>query len=185
MRYELAAGPVIEPVSLGEAKLHCRVDHDAEDDLILSLIQAAREEAEGMTSRVLAPQTWTARLDSFPAGGEIEIAKFPVQSVTSITYVDPDGGLQTLDASKYSLDAGGVVPRIRLAYGESWPAARREAGAVRILFVAGYDEVPSRFRSWMLLRIGELYAFRERSVTGTVIARLNADSLVLADRVGF
>ena len=39
--------PTSTPVSLDEAKIHCRVDHTDEDDLITGLIAAATENLDG------------------------------------------------------------------------------------------------------------------------------------------
>ncbi|AEC22290.1 hypothetical protein PT7_P054 (plasmid) [Pusillimonas sp. T7-7] len=54
-----------EPVTLAEAKLHLRVDIDAEDALIGSLITAAREHVELVTGRALADvsYSWTPEGD--------------------------------------------------------------------------------------------------------------------------
>ena len=45
--------PVIEPVTLQEAKQHCRVDCDADDELICGYITAAREWAESFLNKPL------------------------------------------------------------------------------------------------------------------------------------
>ena len=56
--------PITEPVTLQEAKQQCRVDHDEDDELILSYITAAREWAEGFLNKPLVlesvevKQTW-------------------------------------------------------------------------------------------------------------------------------
>ena len=43
-----------EPVTLNEAKAQCRVEHNADDDLIQSYITAAREYCEGFLNTKLA-----------------------------------------------------------------------------------------------------------------------------------
>ncbi|MBQ9388560.1 MAG: phage gp6-like head-tail connector protein [Synergistaceae bacterium] len=47
--------PITEPVTLQEAKRHCRIDHDTEDELITTYITAAREWAEGFLNVQLVP----------------------------------------------------------------------------------------------------------------------------------
>lgn len=70
MALNLVKGPVDEPVSVAEAKLHLRIEQDAheEDDLILALIRAAREYAETFTHRVFLKQQWQLTMDYFPSG---------------------------------------------------------------------------------------------------------------------
>ena len=191
MRLELTTAPASEPVTLTEAKAQCRVELSfADDDALLTrAIQSAREEAEGMTGRVFITQTWTLKMDRFPASQEVRISKLPLISVTHIKYVDENGDLQTLAAADYVVDKSGVVPRIYLAYEKSWPVTRDEPNAIRIEFIAGYGAqaaVPGMFKSWMLLRIGERYAHREGVVVGAIPSRVpNVDTLVLSERVGF
>ena len=65
----LVTAPTEEPVSLAEAKLHLRVDDNADDALIAALITAARQHAENDTRRALVTQTWRLALDQFPVPG--------------------------------------------------------------------------------------------------------------------
>lgn len=55
--------PTSEPVSLADAKLWCRVDNTSEDDVISTLISAAREQVETDMGRQLGAQTWVWNVD--------------------------------------------------------------------------------------------------------------------------
>ena len=59
------------PITLEDAKLHCRVDTAADDALINALITAATELAEQKTGRALMAQTWELTLDAFPEAFEL------------------------------------------------------------------------------------------------------------------
>ena len=63
VRSELAGG--VEPVTLAEAKLHLRIDSDADDDLITALITTARKWCEDYTDRTFVESQYTMMLDSF------------------------------------------------------------------------------------------------------------------------
>ncbi|MDF3024809.1 MAG: hypothetical protein K0R10_2170 [Alphaproteobacteria bacterium] len=156
--------PATEPVSLAEAKAHLRVTSDDEDTLISALIVAAREAAEHETGRSLITQTWEKTLDVFPA--DIRLDYPPVQSVTSIKFLDENGDEQTLSASSYKLDnASDSGPGwIKIATGLAWPSTYPEINAVRVRYVAGWTsaaEVPQSIKQWMLLNIGHWYENRE------------------------
>lgn len=176
MTLQLITAPAVEPVLLAAAKLHLRVDHTADDDLITALITAAREGAEHMTGRALITQTWERVLDAFPPGG-VDLGKPPVASITSITYIDAAGAEQVLDPADYTLDAttpsGWVLPSQAL---DVWPNTDDVANAVRVRFVAGYGAdgaaVPAVIRQWMLVRIGTLYKMREEMVAGVSLTAL-------------
>jgi uncharacterized phiE125 gp8 family phage protein len=176
MTLRLITPPAAEPLTLAEAKLHLRVDHSADDDLITALIQAAREGAEHLTGRSLITQTWERVLDAFP-GAEIELGRPPVASVVSVVYIDGAGNQQTMDAADYSLDNstpnGWVLPSDAL---DVWPITYDTANAVRVQFTTGYGAsgaaVPAAIRSWMKLRIGTLYKLREEIVAGVSVADL-------------
>lgn len=65
---QIVVPPVVEPVTLAEAKNYLRVDQDITDDdaLISELIVAAREYAETYCGRSFANKTYRQSLDSFP-----------------------------------------------------------------------------------------------------------------------
>lgn len=154
----VVTAPAEEPVSLAEAKTHLRVEHDDDDAYISALISAARESAEQYLHRALITQTLKMSLDAFPA--VIRLPRSPVQSITSIQYVDDAGETQTLDASDYRLDKESIVARIEPAYGETWPTTRPVSNAVTVTFVAGYgaaSAVPAPVKQAMKLHIGTYY----------------------------
>ncbi len=177
----LVTPPAAEPVTLSEAKAHLRVTATDDDSSITAQIAAARVWAEDFTQRALITQTWDLKLDAF--ADEMEIPLPPLQSVTSVKYLDADGAEQTLAATEYTVDTAAERGLVRLAYGKAWPATRAQANAVTIRFVAGYAgaaAVPGTIKAACLLVIGELYARREDSIVGTIIEKvpLNAEYLL-------
>ena len=143
MPLTLVTPPTLEPLTLAEATSHLRVDLNDDDDLITDLITAAREYAETVTRRALLTQTWDLKLDAFPAssGTPVRLPFPPLQSVTSIQYVDTNGDTQTWSSDDYIVDAPSgpqaVQGRITPAYQESYPTTRGIINAVTIRFVTG------------------------------------------------
>lgn len=166
----LEAAALDTPITLSEAKQHCRVDFADDDALITGLIGAALSEMEGPNGAGLAlmPQEWKLSLDCFPR--VIEIPMMPVTGVTSIAYTDTDGVVQALDSSAYKVDIDSFPARITPAYGTSWPATRWETGAVKIVFGAGYANaagVPDDLKAALKLIISHRYENRESVSAGT------------------
>lgn len=169
------------------------------DPLLNLLIASARAAAETELHRYLVTQTLDAYLDHFPRypnprfcdfGTKYDITLPPLQSVSSITYVDTDGVTQTLAADQYLVDVKSAPARIAPAYGVSWPSTREQNNAVIIRFVAGYgaaSAVPQCIKNWMLMRIRTLWANRGQIVVGTnglvEIPQSFVDSLLDSERV--
>ncbi len=167
----LVTAPTAEPVTLAEAKLHLRVDDNADDALITALITAARQHAEHDTRRALVTQTWKLALDAFPTG-VVTLDHAPVSAVVSVVYTDTNGTNQTLAPEAYELDTITEPCRLVPAYGSTWPATRSQINAVGITYTCGYgapEAVPESIKRWMLLRIGALYENREEVLTGRAI----------------
>lgn len=175
MRLTVITAPATEPIMLDEAKLHCRVDLDNDDALIERLIAAAREDVEIKKKRALITQTLELRLDDWPCmrlDRVIDIPRPPLQSVTSVKYLDEDGDERTLDADTYTVSTG-TPGRVVLNETESWPTLGSYPDAVRVRFVAGYgdaDDVRSQTKAWILLRVAHLYKFRESAISGTIVS---------------
>ena len=149
------AAPASEPLDLATAKLHCRVDGTYED-----------------TGRALVTQTWELVHDTFPDA--FVLRKSPIQSVTSLKYLDAaTGAEQTLDPADYLLDKDNEPGYLVPAYGKAWPATWPVPNAVRVRYVCGYGlagAVPQAIKQWMLLAIGTMYENRATGGAGQVYA---------------
>lgn len=129
--------PGAEPISLAEAKDHLRLEGYADEDTLVGGIRsAARAYVETFTTRQVVTASWQLTLDWFPS--VIELPHPPLQTVTSITYVDTAGDTQTLATSVYTVDNTGLIGRIYPAYNQSWPSTRSQPNAVTVTYVAGY-----------------------------------------------
>lgn len=189
----LSTAPTIEPVSRDEAKAHLRVDDAASDDYIDDQITIARRRydgIEGILGRALITQTWLLYLDKFPAeGSPILLPLSPLQSVTSLAYVDSGGTSQTWAASEYQVDAKSEPPRIKPAYGEVYPVTRAVPNAVTITAKLGYGDtaatVPLDIRHRILIEVADLYEQRQSVIVGVAAVRspIEADRLIHNYRV--
>lgn len=163
MGLTLLTAPAVEPLSLAEAKAHCRVDSTDDDTLLTALIVTARRMAEQVTGRVLVTQSWRYSLDAFPCAA-LWLPYPPLVSVQSVKYLDGDGTLQTLVTdTDYTVHTSALLGLVVPAYGKTWPVPRIVPEAVRIEFTAGYGAaaaVPNDIKQWLLLQIGHWYDSR-------------------------
>jgi uncharacterized phiE125 gp8 family phage protein len=161
MGTRLVTGPTEEPLTLTEAKAHLRVVIPDDDGLIAGYILAARTYVEGQIHRAICTSTWEYTIDGgWPFCGYepiIEVPLPPLQSVSTVIYVDSDGTAQTLAASQYTVIAnrpkGAIVP----AYGVTWPTVRDVPEAIRVTFNAGFTVVPDDLRTALLAHVELLY----------------------------
>lgn len=160
--------PTSEPVTLTEAKAHCRIDTTADDTLVSSLITAARAWCESRIGQCLMPATYRLKLDRF-CGHEIELPYPPLTAVSSIAYVDSAGSAQTLSSALYAVDTDSKPGRVSPVYAEVWPTTREQLQAITITYTAGYASasvVPQSIKQAILLLVGHWYENREASVVG-------------------
>lgn len=193
MGLQRTTGPAIEPLSTAQAKLHLRLDSDQteEDGLVAAYVGACRAHLEDRTRRAWMTQTWTWTLDRFPCDARdwqrgshvpwtftdrpLELPRPPLQSVTSLRYIDLGGTQQTLDPSAYTVDTTSEPGRIVPAYGTTWPSTRDVPNAVEVVFVAGYaeaDQVPLPLLQALRLLVGQWFEEREAVITGTIATEL-------------
>lgn len=150
--------PVQAPaaVSTAEAKAHLRVEIADDDTLIAVLIAAATSMAEHELGRALVTQEFTLAIDRFPRGA-IYLERPPLQSITSVKYLDESDVQQTLAPESYRLIMDPLAPSI---VSDSWPTGTE----VEIKYVAGYGDasvVPAQIKQWILVHIGAMYENRE------------------------
>jgi hypothetical protein len=79
----------------------------------------------------------------YPDRASIRVTRPPLQAVTSITYVDGSGNLQTVDPSVYNVDTSTEPGRVAPAYAQIWPIVRMQLASVKCYFTAGYGPVTS------------------------------------------
>ncbi|MBB5322332.1 head-tail connector protein [Marinobacter oulmenensis] len=155
-------------ITLAEAKAHLRVEHEEEDALIQSLVDAAVLNLEHETGRALRVREETLVLDRWL--NTVVLPWWPVRSVVDITYVDPMGNSQAL--SSYALDTRKYPAKLRPAFGEAWPEVIDGHEVIEVQVEVGMDALPEDLKRAALLLVGHLYEHREAVVIGTITSTL-------------
>ena len=157
-------GPVTTPVTLTEAKKQVEVIDlgTHHDDQISEQIQAAAEQVEKDTEHICITQTFQVLLNDFPSTGFIRIPVRPIQSLTSITYLDTNSEEQILSTDVYGLDS--VRRQVYLKHGQAWPAITPERNGIVITVIAGYGasatNVPRLIKQAILLQVAKWFQHR-------------------------
>ncbi len=185
---QIVVQPTWEPVSVAEARAHCRIDLHDDDVLLGTLITAARQHIELIAWQAIPQQTIDLWLEEFE-DDEIELPNPPLQSVTYVKYYDTADVEYTLAASEYFLNTVVFPGEIHLKYGKYWPTIQlRDYNAVNVRYVAGFatpEAVPQRLKQAILLLVGHWYENREDSVSGTISRSIEfaVKALIGADRM--
>ena len=159
--------PAQEPVSLSEARTFLRLDQTAEDDLLGTLITAARLMVEATSGRLLVNQTWRIVIDHWPDSGEIRLPLSPVGSITAARVYDVLGVAQAVAPTALQLDTAADPPLVRIV--AEVPEVGRARGAIEIDVVAGFGAtaaaVPALLRQ-AVLRLAARWFERRGDVVG-------------------
>lgn len=174
----VAGPPEAEIISLAAALKFLRIPTDAtgarlipdpqDDDLVESLIVAARYYAEIYTGKSLAKKNYIQFLDSFPYFTDtimsqmayppsyyalprysttlwnysqmIKVFYPPLREVSKIEVVGTDGTISNLTSGRdFQVDFATEPGRIFPMPGQNWPPVMYAANAVAIYFAAGYE----------------------------------------------
>ena len=152
-----------EALSLTEVKNQLRISASTADhDSLRGYISAIRHRTETFLGKTLITSTWEYKIDAFPR--VICLPMSPVQSITTVSYVDTDGATQTF--TDFQFDISG---RLAPAFSFNWPSTRDQFDAVTITYIAGElnaGEVQEDIKYAMLLWIGACDIAREDTVIG-------------------
>lgn len=184
----LLTPPVVEPLTLAEAKAHLRVEHADEDVLVGGLIKAARVHVEAATRRALITQRWRLMRDGWPSDGRLAVAPAPLKQLVAARIYNSDGTTQALDLAAFIVDKAGAV--LTLTSGAIVAPGRAAAG-IEIDFDVGYGDtaadVPEPLRQAIRLLLTHWYenrgmaaASRETAARPASVSALIAPYRVLA-----
>lgn len=187
VRYQ---NPAVEPVTLAEAKRHCRVDTDDSDEYLAAAIAVAREYCEERLDTTFVDTVWEARYDTFPIW-QIVLPRPPMQpSDVTIQYRDEGGVTNTITSSggAFQVDHRTTPGRVYPLYNGVWPAVRGDENSVMVRWTAGYgpsaSAVPTVARHAMLLLVAHWFATREPVTVGSTAQNANIpatfDTLIAA-----
>lgn len=156
------------PVTLAEAKLHCRISHDAEDEYLGLLIGAAHTYCEHYCQRSFGEQTWLGKWWDFPK----QLPLPPVISIESIQYYSDETLVEFAD---YRFDP---IPARLTGH---FPIVDDRPDAVQIEWIAG-KEASENVKLACLIMVAHWHRIREPVVTGTIVAQVPFSAHALLDR---
>lgn len=195
----LLTPPAQEPVSVDDVKPWCRVEtgFTMDDGIIGGMITAARRYCETATKSQFITATYLFVLDLFPQIGQqwqwvgtpIRLPMPPLQSITSVQYLDSTGTLQTLASDKYTVDTVSKPGRIVPIFFEPWPVTIPQPNSVQITMVCGFgddgSDVPQSYCQAISMLAAHYYRNREAvSDVSLLPVPYGVDALLMTDNPG-
>ena len=181
--------PTVEPLTIETVREQRRITSRSLDARLDAWRRAARQQFEEETGLQLITATRHFTLERFPVQPAIEVGRAPVQTVLSVSYLDSTGARQVMDSTQYepfpqtafpedsppTLQAYGPYATpggIQLVTGASWPTSADRAGAVRIVYQAGFgdtpDTIPELLRYALLQYVGDFHRWDSNQAEGAV-----------------
>lgn len=174
--------PSQTPVSLTEAKAHCRVDGTDSDAVLTAMLNAAVDHLDGYTGilgRALVTQTWRQDYASF---GNPRLPVGPVASITGISYFDADNLSQALSSDIYTLRKDALGAYVDLKPDQAWPGVYARPDAISVTYVSGAAaaDVPAAIKAAILLLVSHWFEHREAVSEGAMAELPMAVNALLA-----
>ena len=162
-----------EPISIEEAKIFLRIDHNDEDELISTLIQAARLSIESYTSRSLLREKWLftinsgfalSRSDQEYLSGSIskgingiEFPRTPFVELVSASLIKKHNKEEIKD---FRIDESANIAKIH--FQDNSKVKSCLDGVIKLEFIAGYcaSELPAPLKQAILSMLAYLYENR-------------------------
>jgi len=142
MIYNLITPATALPVSLTDTKLHIGVTNSDHDAMITSLIWGAVRQFENRANECLTAQTWDLTLNQAEVLERVEFYKYPVSSITSVSYYDGDDSADTVSSDDYTLFTNGKPASIIF---DDVPTTYDRDDSMTIRFVAVAYGVPQEY----------------------------------------
>jgi uncharacterized phiE125 gp8 family phage protein len=180
MTPQLLTPPLLEPVTLEEARDYLRLDSEDEDELVESLIRAARHLVEAASGQMLIHQTWRLSLSAWPVMGRLRLPIEPLDAILAARVLDAGGAAQEIDLSALAIDEGARPPAI-LALG-MLPQPGRRPNGIEIDVRAGHGPAPADAPPQLRLAVLKLVAhwFENRGdMTGERVAAMPGEVTAL------
>ena len=151
-------------MDFGKLKVHCRVRHDHDDDLLRTYLKAALSQFEAHTNRKVLTTGIELQLDSFPATGAIRLPFPPFAELISIVYLDGNDEEQTAAGR---IRQGEIFANLYSDDADGWPdvSTRGNGDEVTISYITGfgtdYNSVPADLQVSLMVLVGIWYEDRE------------------------
>lgn len=156
----VAIAPIVEPVTLQEAKDYAKIDASIEDTLITSLIKMARIHCESFTGKSLIPKTVTVTSFTFPYQFQLPYGPLTNEAnISKCVTIDQNNVETNLD---YEVNTG-LFPKIFILGGA-------QSYKFKLVYTAGFTTVPEDIKLAIKMMVNTLYERREDVVVGSIVA---------------
>jgi uncharacterized phiE125 gp8 family phage protein len=161
---------VAEPVSLAEAKAFMEIDFTDFDDLITSLIKAARIASEKFTGLSYGTKTisLTAKNEC-----EIQLPLGPVQTITSVQNTDGDDLLY----QAFGFDNPVITLEVSNSFAGLLPVNNTiPQNIVNVVYETGFIDCPEDLKTAIKMRVETAFQYRADSTNEQVNKAINTST---------